>query len=64
MAETVGQMCARCGEPITLGERTWFELEDKALRLASLREMLADPSDFTRVWHVRCVDPPLRPRGT
>jgi hypothetical protein len=64
MEETLGQACARCGEPVTYDERSWFELEGKALRLASLREMLEDHSGFKRAWHLRCVDAPLRPRGT
>ncbi len=63
MAETAVQLCARCGEPVTLDERAWFELESTALKLASLREMLADRSPFNRGWHVRCVEEPLPPRS-
>ena len=64
MEETGGQTCVRRGEPVALGERAWFELERKALKLASLHELFDDPSGFKRTWHVRCVDPPLRPRGS
>jgi hypothetical protein len=64
MAETAAQLCVRCAEPVTLGEPAWFELEDKALKLASLREMFNEGSVFKRAWHVRCVDEPLRPRGS
>lgn len=63
MEETAAQSCVRCGEPVTLGERAWFELESNALKLTSLREMFDDGTAFKRVWHVRCVDAPLRPRG-
>jgi hypothetical protein len=55
--------CARCGEQVTTDERAWFELENGTLKLAS-GEMFDDRSQFKRVWHVRCVDAPLRPRGT
>jgi hypothetical protein len=64
MAETAPQLCVRCREPVTPSERAWFELEDKALKLASVREMLDKGGAFTRAWHVRCVDAPLRPRGS
>jgi len=64
MEETGGQACVRCGEQIALDERAWFELKNKALKLASLREMFDGPSGFKRGWHVRCVDTPLRPRGS
>jgi hypothetical protein len=64
MTETAAQLCVRCGEPVTLVERAWFELENNALRLASLREMFDDRSPFKRVWHARCVDEPLHPRSS
>jgi hypothetical protein len=64
MAQTATQLCVRCGEPVTLAERAWFELEDRELKLASLRELFDEGSAFKRVWHVRCVDEPLRPRAS
>jgi hypothetical protein len=64
MVETGGGgACVRCGEQITFDERGWFELESKALRLASLRQLADESVECERGWHVRCVDEPLRPRG-
>jgi hypothetical protein len=64
MEAMAGQACVRCGDQLALDERAWFELENKALKVASLREMIDEPGGFTRAWHVRCVDAPLRPRGS
>jgi hypothetical protein len=43
MEETAGQACTRCGKQVGMDERAWFELENKALKLASLHEMLGRP---------------------
>jgi len=64
MEEKPGEACVRCGEPIAFDERGWFELEDKSLKLTSQHELLGGSAGFNRAWHVRCVDPPLRPRGS
>ena len=64
MEAMAGQACVRCGDQLALDERAWFELENKALKVASLREMIDEPGGFTRAWHVRCVDAPLRPGGS
>jgi len=64
MEATAGQACVRCGEQVALDQRAWFELENKALKLASLREMIDDRGGFKRAWHLRCVDTPLPPRGS
>ena len=64
MVEPAAQSCVRCGEPVTVAERAWFELENRVLKLATLRDMFDDGAVFKRAWHVRCVDAPLQPRGS